>query len=201
MTPERWQQIDQVFARAVDLATTDRERYVKTSCGDDAELCTEVMALLASDGDAQTSLRAVVGAAALPPIRSATPERLCDRFEIQRELGAGGMGVVFEAFDEVRGERVALKTLPLAGAREIGDLKREFRSLADLVHPNLVRLHELFSDGRRWFFTMAKVDGVPFVDAMRRPELDETALRSALRQLCEGVCAIHAAGKLHRDLK
>src|SRR5207244_5755524 len=48
---------------------------------------------------------------------------------------------------------------------------------------------------------MAKVDGVPFVDAVRRPELDEAALRSALRQLCEGVFAIHAAGKLHRDLK
>jgi predicted ATPase len=128
--------------------------------------------------------------------------RLADRFVVERRLGEGGMGIVYEALDEQRQKRVALKTLGRMDATAIYRLKHEFRALADLVHPNLVLLHELFSDDGIWFFTMARVDGVSFLEHVR----DETGfvedkLRSAVTQLAAGVRAIHAAGKLHRDLK
>ncbi len=161
-----------------------------------------------------------------------------ERYELLGELGSGGMGVVYRARDHERGTTVALKTLQRASAGAVARFKREFRGLADVIHPNLVALYELVVNGERVFYTMELVDGVHFDDWVRprehgddadstrtatdstrvlgeqteetrapplrtRPagELDVRRLRVALRQLAEGVAAIHEAGMLHRDLK
>lgn len=158
------------------------------------------------------------------------------RFVIERQLGEGGMGVVYEARDEKMGSRVALKALSRVDPAGIYQFKREFRSLADIVHDHLVTLHELFAEHQDWFFTMELVDGVPFTEYVRMDPVvgfedtvssnartaalhetveisaglarspsaasfRESLLRDAVRQLADGVQAIHRAGKLHRDLK
>jgi len=81
------------------------------------------------------------------------------RFQIIRRLGAGGMGVVYEALDRERDARVAIKTLRSMSPDDLLALKNEFRSLQDVTHPNLVSLGELIEDHDRWFFTMELVDG------------------------------------------
>src|SRR5262245_44434773 len=79
------------------------------------------------------------------------------------------MGVVYQAWDREKNARVALKTLRALDAEHLYRLKREFRALADLSHPNLVRLGELICDGGRWFFTMELIDGVNLLH-YARPE-------------------------------
>jgi hypothetical protein len=157
-----------------------------------------------SDGEFDAVLRNIAAAPAVAVHQSGLPApgtRLANRFIVERCLGEGGMGVVFEALDEERGERVALKTLGRFDGASVYNLKREFRSLAGIAHPNLVRLHELFEDGV-WFFTMECVEGESFYAYVRPADaFREHELRGALVGLVRGVCAIHRAGKIHRDLK
>ena len=89
-----------------------------------------------------------------------------DRFEPLERLGSGAFGVVYRAYDEKYESMVALKTLHQIEPRHLYHFKREFRSLADISHPNLIDLYELIADEETWFFTMSYVDGVDFKTAM-----------------------------------
>ncbi len=88
------------------------------------------------------------------------------RFQLRRRLGEGSMGAVYLAHDRERGVDVALKTLLRVDATSIYRFKREFRALSDVVHPNLVALHDLFHEGELWFFTMEYVQGQDFLAAV-----------------------------------
>src|SRR3954447_1687930 len=89
------------------------------------------------------------------------------RFEVRGTLGAGGAGTVYRAFDHQLGREVALKQLRHAAGRDLYRFKKEFRALADIVHPNLVALHELHAVEGDWYFTMELVEGVSFIDWVR----------------------------------
>ncbi|MEZ4359892.1 MAG: protein kinase [Kofleriaceae bacterium] len=147
----------------------------------------------------------------------ASPQYGDGRFEVTGTLGAGGAGVVYRAYDHQLRRTVALKVLRHAVGRDLYRFKREFRSLADIVHPNLVALHELYASPEEWFFAMELVEGVSFIDWVRPSKelphgprsrqdivaaaLDEDRLRRALPQLIDALVALHRVGKLHRDLK
>lgn len=156
------------------------------------------------------------------PLRHAT----ADRFELREELGAGATGTVWRAFDRQRGAEVALKVLHHFDSGVLRRFKQEFRTLANLRHPNVVRFHELFEIEDRLFFSMELIHGVdllcwvwgfddtgqapdcafeedtkPNALAVRGPKVDESRLRSVFAQLTEGLTYVHEAGYLHRDLK
>ena len=122
-----------------------------------------------------------------------------ERFQILRQLGMGGMGVVYEALDKESGEKVALKTLRNVDGSAILLLKQEFRALAGLHHPNLIRLGELFESRGDWFFTMELLKGVDLMTWVR--DGDERRLRDTLAQLVTGLGVLHDAGHIHRDIK
>jgi serine/threonine protein kinase/tetratricopeptide (TPR) repeat protein len=99
-----------------------------------------------------------------------------ERFQVRRRLGAGGMGVVYHAYDCEKAADVALKVLLRLDADGIYKLKSEFRSLSDVSHPNLVGLYELVSERDQWFFTMELVEGHDFLAYVRNDltDTDET---------------------------
>lgn len=109
----------------------------------------------------------------------------------------GGMGRVFAAWDPDLERTVALKLL----REDVADsdaFKREFRAIADLVHPNVIRLHDLVREGEQWFFTMELVHGQEF---HRHVSGSRARLRPALAQLADGLQALHDAGMAHGDVK
>jgi tetratricopeptide (TPR) repeat protein len=129
------------------------------------------------------------------------------RFDLLEELGRGGTGVVYEAYDRESHAVVALKTLVSRDAEDVFRLKQEFRTLANLEHENFVRFEELSSADGHLFFTMERVRGADFLRYAREPAhgraegFDEARLRGALGQLVDALGALHAAGRIHRDIK
>ncbi|MEM7233989.1 MAG: protein kinase, partial [Planctomycetota bacterium] len=139
-------------------------------------------------------------------------------YELHGVLGEGGFGVVYRAFDTRNSSIVALKTLRFLSADPLMRLKREFRAMADVVHPNVVRLIELSIVDGQCFFTMELAEGTNFLSYVRKQgstaggrsltqvggSLSTAAiekLRSGLRQTVEGLRTLHEAGIVHRDIK
>ncbi|HVH41152.1 MAG TPA: protein kinase, partial [Labilithrix sp.] len=131
---------------------------------------------------------------------------------MRRVLGRGASGVVYHAVDRETGDEVALKTLVSPDAERIYHLKAEFRSLAQIAHPNLVQLEELIVGPDTCFFTMELLHGKTFGDYARAlagggtsarswTEPAITRLRRVSLQLASGIATLHEAGKLHRDIK
>jgi len=130
---------------------------------------------------------------------------LSERFVYEQTLGAGGMGIVFAAHDNERQETVALKTLRAPSTPLLYRLKHEFRTLAQISHPNLVAFHELFVDETQAFFTMELVRGARLDTHIARSDASlggrPRALAHALLGLCDALEALHAEGLVHRDVK
>ncbi len=130
-----------------------------------------------------------------------------DRFLVQRRIGSGAFGVVYEAYDRREKSLVALKVLRFAEADALYRFKKDFRALADIRHPNLVSFFELLSEDGLWFFSMERVPGVDFIQALcggngrgpRAPDFDR--IRRLVLQLARGLHTVHASGKVHRDIK
>ena len=217
----RWQRLDELFQAAIARTPEERPAFLAEACAGDDGLRHQLDRLLRAHDRSTGFLETPVGTvalgllapaddastvrAALTSFRAGTAFRGTDRFRVRRQLGAGGMGVVYEVHDQVRNEVVALKTLLRARAADVYRLKREFRSLADVAHPNLVSLYELVVEGADCFFTMELVPGVNLVEYVRgsaaTAPLGAERIRHVFRQLVEGIGALHRSGKLHRDIK
>jgi serine/threonine protein kinase len=212
-----------LFHELADRSPVEREKYYAQHQVS-AALRAEVESLLRFDRNTTDTIQDCVASVAegvlrgtpadacsaiQPPLvsfRAGSEFRGTDRFTVRQQLGAGGMGVVYEVHDQARNEVVALKTLLRARAADIYRLKREFRSLTDIAHTNLVSLYELVVDGANCFFTMELVQGGNFVEYVREAAavaapLGAQRIKSVIRQLVEGVGALHRRGKLHRDIK
>ena len=200
---DRYRRLRAMFDEGLRRDPSARGTYLDEACPDDSALRSELERLFDAHQKA-TSFLERSGGLQQPLTLVDDDFSGTERFTVVRRLGAGGMGVVYEVQDHARGEIAALKTLRHATPAGIYRLKHEFRSLAGVAHPNVVCLYELIVEDARCFFTMELVKGVNFVEYVRgssRTSLAIDRVTSALRQLVDGVTALHRLGKLHRDIK
>lgn len=124
------------------------------------------------------------------------------RFKLQGELGRGGMGVVYKAFDSAYGRDVAVKVLPESIAEEdlLHRFRREGAEMAEMSHPNVVNCFEFGTHEGCDFIVMEYVDGGTLRDYVSRSE-DLADIVRAYCQICEGLEHIHTQGIVHRDVK
>jgi hypothetical protein len=126
--------------------------------------------------------------------------RTLGRYRIERELGAGGMGVVYAAFDPGLERRVALKILGAHGG-DSSRLVREARAMARLNHPNIITVHEVGQVAGRDYGTMELVDGGTLAEWLDGKPRSPREIVAAFLAAGRGLVAAHAVGIVHRDFK
>jgi hypothetical protein len=132
------------------------------------------------------------------------PQLLAGRFVIEREVGRGGVGIVYRAHDQMSGQQVALKVIALPGvdAGEEARFRREGRVLAGLHHPGIVRVVTFgqLDDGQP-YIAMEWLEGEDLAQRQKRAPLSLSRSLVVAADLCDALAAAHEAGIVHRDVK
>jgi serine/threonine protein kinase/tetratricopeptide (TPR) repeat protein len=127
------------------------------------------------------------------------------RYEIIEELGAGGMGKVYRAFDKKLEEEIALKLIRpeiAAEKRTVERFRNEIKIARKITHKNVCRTHDLGEEGKALFITMEYVRGEDLKSVIRRMKVLAVGTAvSIARQVAEGLGEAHRLGVIHRDLK
>jgi len=197
----RYRVADRIFDAALDLAGGERAVFLDRECGDDTDLRALVERLLRNAGELPTGELVTGGALSVPaepaPDLSGTS---LDRYRVTREIGRGGMGVVYEAHDDKLHRTVAIKVLRARGGDEGGRTRflREARAAAALNHPNIVAIHDAGEADGRPYLVMEHVAG----DSLEtRPPASIAEAVTIARQVCDALDHAHGRGLVHRDLK
>src|SRR5215470_10802797 len=156
-----------------------------------------------SDREQELARTATAAASATPDDPPVSLGATLGRYRLERELGAGAMGVVHAAFDPDLERRIALKVLKAAtAAAEARDrLLREARAMARLSHPNVVTVYEVGTAGGRDFVAMELIHGETLAEWLRKARRPPAAILDAFLAAGRGLAAAHAAGIVHRDFK
>jgi len=129
---------------------------------------------------------------------------LAGRYEIRAQIGMGGMGSIYRAYDRALDEEIALKVLlpERFGARcMLRRIRREVRVARKVTHPNVCRVFDLGEDGDIWFLTMELVEGRTLRTLLSEGSIEPEQALTILEQITEGIAAAHARGIIHLDLK
>ncbi len=208
MDERRWQQIQEIFARAVDLPLEEQRAAVAELSAGDESLAADVLAMLAEDAKANPLLdssldetaRAVLDFGPLPSLI----QREIGPYRLLRLLGEGGMGVVYLAERIDIGGQVAIKLLrdgwlsPMRRQR----FRMEQLTLAQLNHPGIARIYDsnMLEDGTPWF-VMEYADGLPLTEYWSQHSGTLRDCLLLMRRVCEAVQYAHSHAIIHRDLK
>jgi non-specific serine/threonine protein kinase/serine/threonine-protein kinase len=206
MTGEEWARLEALFDEARQRPPAGREAWLATACPDPAlrEQVRDMLAAFDDDPDFLESTTDIAGAVA-HAVASALEGQRLGPYRVTRQVGQGGMGIVYEAVrdDDDFARRVAIKVLPAWSGTAANDrFRRERRLLAGLDHPGIARLIDSgATPGGTPYFVMEYVEGRP-IDAWCREQSLSLGDRVALvERVCEAVAYAHQRLVVHRDIK
>ena len=211
MNPEMYKRAGDLFDEICKLPSDSHPAAVDAACAGNSELRAQVMHLLeAYRESANTSFlegRAIAHAARLLVPDLPASGTVIGNFRLGARIGAGGMGVVYEAEDLRLHRRLVVKILPLGMAGEDEDrihrFQREARAASKLNHPNIVSIFDAGFDQRWHYIAMEFVEGKTLRETIAsesRPPDDKTIL-DLISQVAAALSAAHEAGIVHRDIK
>ena len=212
MTPERWQQIEDLCHRALALTDEQRAEFVTRACAADEELRREVESLIAGASRAEgfMSLPAVAlaGSVVIDRPQGALTGQQLGTYTIRSLLGVGGMGEVYRAYDETLRREVAIKVLPsefTSHPQRTLRFEREARILATLNHPHVGAIYGVQDAGGIRALVLELVEGETLADRVARASdsapIPIAEVLGLARQIADALDAAHEKGIVHRDLK
>ena len=200
-SPEHWREIQRVVDGALDLAPAERTSYLDEACRRDPLLREEAARLL------EACERAALGGGlfAMPAatVAGGLGAAISDRFVVERELGRGGMAIVYLARDLRHDREVAIKVLeshvaPTGAERFL----REIRIAARLTHPHVLGVYDSGESDQRLYYVMPYVAGETLRARLTREgALPLTDAVRLVRELADALAYAHGQGVMHRDLK
>jgi len=210
MTAAEWDRIKDIFAAALVLPEAERLPFVTSSCEGNQAMFETVLDLLANQAVPGPYPGGASDGGLLPPIFS-PGDLVAERFRVTRFVARGGMGEVYEVWDERLRLSLALKTLRpelASDAESLERFRREVLITRDVAHESLCRIYDFIehrkagASGVVPCLTMEYLQGESLGDYLvrHRPLTVERALEIA-RQIAAGLDALHERGIVHRDLK
>ena len=207
MTPERYEQIGQIYQAALERQPTERADFLAEACGADETLCLEVNSLLVAHEQAKTFLEQSPEdvAAGWQVAASPAAQGSLAHYRMLSLLGKGGMGEVWLAEDTHLRRQVAVKLLPAEfthDAERVQRFAREARAVSALNHPNILTIYEIGATEGQHYLVTEYVAGETLRQRMTaRQPMPQTDALTVAAQMAEALAAAHEAGIIHRDIK
>ncbi|MDQ2922294.1 MAG: serine/threonine protein kinase, partial [Acidobacteriota bacterium] len=208
MTPERWQQVKEIFNSALQYEPAERSAFLVNACDGDDSLREEVESLISSHEKGGAFIDAPAYEVAAGSLTNdedeLKPGQTVGPYDIVSLLGKGGMGQVYLAEDRRLGRKVALKFLSASFMNDSDRLRRfeqEARAASALNQPNILTIHEIGeADGRR-FIATEYIEGETLRQRMLSGSITLAEALTVAEQVASALAAAHAAGIIHRDIK
>jgi serine/threonine protein kinase/tetratricopeptide (TPR) repeat protein len=211
----RWKLVDSLLQSVLEHAPEERDAFLRHACANDEALEREVRSLLMAQQQAGAFLESPaieVAAQALAHQQSADEQESSDfpigrtisHYRVIGKLGAGGMGIVYEAEDIRLKRRVALKFLPdnLAhDPRALHRFKREANAASSLNHPSICTIYEVEEQDGQPVIVMELLEGESLKERISKGPVPADELLDLGIQTSDALTAAHAKGIIHRDIK
>ena len=207
MTPEQWQQVEEVLQAALDRPSHERAAFLNEVCAGDEQLKQEAASLAEAHDEAGDFIEESALALDAQVFLSYTESNIgreIGPYRILECLGEGGMGQVYLAKDERLDRFVALKILPdyfVSDDARLHRFQKEARAASALNHPNILTIHEVGEAGGLRFIATEFIEGRTIRELIANKDLQLDEVLNIAVQVCVALSAAHAAGIVHRDIK
>ena len=208
MTPERWQQVKQIFQSAIERPLSERDGFISQACADDPDLRSQVQSLISSYDTTPDSFQSIAANVAAQMMFDDDAKSLLGHcigpYEVTERIGRGGMGEVFLAQDSRLARKVALKLLPFHVTQDkqrLERFKQEARAASALNHPNILTIYEIGEAGGRPFIATEFIEGETLRSRIESSRIAASQALEVAIQIAQGLNAAHEAGIVHRDIK